>query len=385
MLLTQTMFGQALRGFVYDEYNQPIPFANIYFKFQANGTTSDAAGKYFYQFSDPGVIELVVTAVGYENKSIKIIIPDKKDIVQNIWLQTDVEQLNEVLVKSKKRDPAYEIIQAAIKQKDKWKKQYESSISEVYIKAKEEISEKEKKRRKKLKEQERIEKENKKQNNPDVFSEEESKQQKEINKIANSMNMFELQLTRHYQYPSNIKEVRSAHKKFGSTYGLFFSNTSEAEFNFYTNLMSVDVLNDQPLISPLHVTSVLTYKFNLIETTFFNEQMLYKIKVTPRKKGNAAWTGHIWVLDKEFCILKVDLSLSKGGLIMYDDFNIKQEYTFENDSVLVLTKQDFKYASKAGNRNFSGTTMVRYSDYQINPHFDKKFFNNEIAITTDEA
>ena len=148
MLLAQTMFSQALRGFVYDEFNQPIPYANIYFKFQGNGTTSDVGGKYFYQFSDPGVIELVITAVGYNNKSIKIIIPDKKDIVQNIWLQTDMEQLNEVLVKSKKRDPAYEIIQASIKQKDKWRKQFESSISEVYIKAKEVISAKEKKRRK---------------------------------------------------------------------------------------------------------------------------------------------------------------------------------------------------------------------------------------------
>ena len=106
ILLTQTIFSQALRGFVYDELNQPIPYANIYFKFQANGTTSDVGGKYFYQFSDPGVIELVITAVGYNNKSIKIIIPNKKDIVQNFWLETDMEQLNEVLVKSKKRDPA---------------------------------------------------------------------------------------------------------------------------------------------------------------------------------------------------------------------------------------------------------------------------------------
>ena len=37
-------------------------------------------------------------------------------------------------------------------------------------------------------------------------------------------------------------------------------------------------------------------------------------------------------------------------------FNLKQEYGFETDSVLVLTKQDFEYESKAGNRNFSGST-----------------------------
>ena len=47
MLLAQTIFSQALRGFVYDEFNQPIPYANIYFKFQGNGTLSDVGGNIF--------------------------------------------------------------------------------------------------------------------------------------------------------------------------------------------------------------------------------------------------------------------------------------------------------------------------------------------------
>ena len=76
--------------------------------------------------------------------------------------------------------------------------------------------------------------------------------------------------------------------------------------------MSVSVLNDQPLISPLHITSVLTYKFNLIETTFYNEQMLYKIKVTPRKKGNAAWSGYIWILDKQLLYFESRSAFEQG-------------------------------------------------------------------------
>lgn len=384
-LTVQASFAQSIRGFVYDEYNQPVPYANVYFKYLGNGTTSDVEGKYFYQFSDPGVRELVITAVGYKNKTIKVVIDDKREVVKNVWLETDIAQLNEVVVKSKKRDPAYGIIQDAIKQKESWKKQFNSSTSEVYIKAKEVISEKEKKRRKKLKEQEQIEKENQKTDNPDVFEEEQNKKKQELNKLANSMNMFELKLTRHYQYPNDVKEIRTAHQKYGSSYGLFFKNTSEAEFNFYTNLMDVAALNDQPLISPLHTTSVLTYKFKLEETTFVNNRMLFKIKVTPRKKGNASWSGYIWILDKSFCILKVDLHLSKGGLILYDEFNIKQEYELNDDSLLLLVKQDFKYASKSGKRNFAGSTIVRYSNYKINPEFGKKFFRNEIAVTTEEA
>lgn len=377
--------GQSVRGFVYDEDNQPIPFANIYFKFLATGTTSDGDGKYFYQFKDPGVIEIVVTAIGYKSKVTKIILNDRNEVIQNIWMETDVEQLSEVIVKSKGRDPAYGIIQSAISNKARWKKQYNSSTSEVYIKAKEVISEKEQKRRKRLKEQEEIQKQNERKEEVDIFKEEENKRKQEIEKVAGSMNMFELQLTRHFEYPNNVKEIRTAHKKFGRTYGLFYKNTSEADFNFYQNLMSVDQLNDQPLISPLHTTSVLTYKFKLEETTFVNDRMLFKIKVTPRKKGNATWTGHIWVLDKAFCITKVDLHLTKGGMIMYDEFNIQQEYEMRDDSILLLMKQDFEYESKAGKNRFHGNTVVRYADYKINPTFEKRFFRNEVAVTTEEA
>lgn len=385
IVLFNQAFGQSVKGYIYDQDNQPVPFANIYFKYQSTGTTSDVEGKYFYQFKDPGVVELIITAVGYKTKSIKIILKDRIEIGQNIWLETDIEELNEVIIKSKGRDPAYGIIQRAIEKRDQWKNQFNSSTSEVYIKAKEVISEKEKRKRERAREEEEIQKQNDRIVQEDVFAKEQSIKQQEINKIAGSMNMFELKLTRHFEYPNNCKEIRTAYKSWGSTYALFYKNTTEADFNFYQNLMSVPKLNDQPLISPLSITSVITYKFKLEETSFEKDRMLFKIKVTPRKSGNATWTGYIWILDKSFCITKVDLHLSKGGLIIYDEFNLKQEYEFNQDSLLLLMKQDFEYESEAGKSDFSGSTKVLFSDYKINPSFEKKYFKNEIAVTTEEA
>jgi hypothetical protein len=129
----------------------------------------------------------------------------------------------------------------------------------------------------------------------------------------------------------------------------------------------------------------LTYKFKLVETTFEGARKTYKIKVSPRKAGNASWEGFIWITDKTFNIDKVDLSLSKGGLLIYHGFNIKQEYGFVNDTIQVLEKQEFTYSSKGGNSNFQGNTVVTYADYELNPTFEKRFFNNEVAVTTQEA
>ena len=384
-VFAQTIVGQSISGFIYDENNTPVAFANVYIKNIALGTTTNSEGKYFYQFTDPGVYNLVITAVGYQTTEVQVILKNNENKIKNIWIKTNVEEMEELIVNAKRRDPAYGIINSAIKNKKKWNQQFTSSTAEVYIKAKEVISEKEKKKRKKEEEQKKIEEQTKSEEEQLDEENSEAYVQSKAEKIAGSMNMVEVQMTRHWQYPNKVKEIRNGYKKFGSDYGLYFTNTVEQSFNFYDNLMNIENLNELPLVSPLHITSVLTYKFNLIESKYKGDKLEYKIKVTPRKKGNASWEGYIWILDKDFCITKLDLHIEKGGLYIYDDFRVQQEYKFINDSIIVLTHQTFDYTSKAGGRKFKGNTIVNYSNYQINPVFEKRFFTNELAVTTDSA
>jgi len=199
------------------------------------------------------------------------------------------------------------------------------------------------------------------------------------------MNMVEINMKRHYAFPNKVKEIREGFKQFGSKYGLFYLRTTEADFNFYDNLMSLDKLNELPVVSPLNTTSILTYKFKLEETYFEEQNKIYKIAVTPRKQGNASWSGFIYIQDETFHIVKTDLSLSKEGLYIYNSFNIKQEYELMNDTLALLKSQEFDYTSRGGGRNFQGNTLVQYSNYQINPSFPKRFFKNEVAVTTQEA
>lgn len=385
IVITLTARSQSISGYVYDENNTPVAFANVYIKNIAYGTTTDAQGKYFYQFTDPGVYNLIISAVGFKTTEVQLIMRNNENQVKNIWIETDAAEMEELVVAAKRRDPAYEIISNAIKAKNKWKRQFNSSTCEVYIKAKEVISEKEKNKRQKAKEQEKIEEQNKSE--VEILDDESNSGDAEqaAQKIAGSMNMVETQLTRHWQAPNKVKEIRYAYKKYGSDYGLYFTNTVQQSFNFYDNLMNIENLNELPLVSPLHATSVLTYKFNLIESKFVGDKQEFKIKVTPRKKGNASWEGYIWILDKDFCITRIDLSIEKGGLYIYDEFNVKQEYEFIQDTISVIKRQEFDYISKTGKQKFHGNTIVKYSDYKINPVFEKRFFSNELAVTTDSA
>jgi hypothetical protein len=380
------LFSQTLSGFVQDENNAPIPFATIYVKNISVGARTDGEGKYFIQFPEVGMYEIVVTSVGYNTQETKVIFEVNKDIVKNFWMETNQAVLDELVVNSKRRDPAYGIISSAIEQKNKWDKQYNSSTSNVYIKAKEIISEKEKKKREKEKEQEEKNKDSgETKTDEDIFAAQEQERKSAIYKVASGMNMVEAQIVRHFEYPNKVKEVREGYKEFGRTFGLFYTRTSEADFNFYDNLMSLDKLNELPVVSPLNTTSILTYRFKLEETTYENDRAVYKIKVTPRKQGNASWEGYIWIMDKSFNIKKVELSLDKSGLYIYNSFTIKQSYSFNSDSLILLQKEEFDYSSKGGGNVFTGNTIVTYSDYKINPIFEKRFFKNEVAVTTQDA
>ncbi|MEN8927292.1 MAG: DUF5686 and carboxypeptidase regulatory-like domain-containing protein [Flavobacteriales bacterium] len=382
-------FSQSVTGFVLDENNAPVPFANIYIKSSAVGTSTDGEGKYTYQFPQHGMYTLVITAVGFETQEQTVAIEDNSEVVKNIWMKTDVKQLKEVMIKSKGRDPAYGIIAKAIKNKERWSTQIQSSKCEVYIKGTEIISEKEKKKRIKRRKQEERQRKSqeaaKQKTDEELFDEAVKQQKAEINKLAYSINMMEVKMERHFQYPNKVKEIRSAYKKYGDVFGLFYKNTIENNFDFYDNLMDLYKLNDVPLVSPLNSLSVLTYKFRLVETKFDQGIMVWKIEVTPRKKGNATWDGHIWIRDNTFNIDKVDLSLNKGGLIKYTDFRIQQEYAFDKDSILLTYKQVFDYVEKVGRQNFTGQTTVVYSNYELGVEFPKRYFGNEVGVTTAEA
>ena len=389
ILIQFSVFSQSVTGYVFDENNTPVPFANIYVKASQQGTSTDGEGKYTYQFTNQGIYDIIVTSVGFTTKEFTVSLEDNGEVIKNIWLKTDVKQLKELIITSKGRDPAYGIINKAIKNKKKWNSQIKSSKCEVYIKGKEVITEKEKKKRARKKRQEerqkKLEEAVKEKTEEELFDEATKKKEREISKLAYSINMMEVKMDRHFQYPNKVKEIRTAYKKYGNTFGLFFKNTIENEFNFYDNLMDLYKLNTVPLVSPLNSLSVLTYKFKLIETKFDSGIMVWKIEVTPRKKGNATWEGHIWIRDNTFNIDKVDLSLKKGGLLKYNEFRIQQEYAFNEDSVLLTYKQVFDYVEKSGRTSFTGKTTVVYSNYELDVTFPKRYFSNEVGVTTAEA
>ena len=81
----------------------------------------------------------------------------------------------------------------------------------------------------------------------------------------------------------------------------------------------------------------------------------------------------------------MDLTMEKGNLLIYDYFSIHQEFEHPGDSICVLSNQILEYGVKYKDQASTCTTVTNFSDYNFNPGFPAKFFNNELSVTEQTA
>ncbi|WP_273447117.1 DUF5686 and carboxypeptidase regulatory-like domain-containing protein [Neolewinella agarilytica] len=377
-LLALPLAAQTVLGHITNEFNEPVPYANVLVQELGTGTTSDDQGYYELNLNLEGNYRLVFSSLGYSsNKSSVIVGLDTVEL--NIRLETSGVELNEITVNASKRDPAYGIMKKVSDNRTLHLRAAPPSRSKVYVKAVEEI---ERTARRPAPEPEETDE----GGVPDPFAEEE-KARKEL---LGRLNLLEMEVQLNFQPPHNYKEERTAYQAYGNVRGLFVPRFAETDFNFYRNMVSLTDIADSPVISPLSGTGVLSYKFKLISTDLEGDQIVYKIKVTPRKRGNSTCEGYLWINEGSWTINRLDLGFSKYALKFFDEFRLEQDYTpyetAEGEDIWIVSRQALKYVAKQGKRTtFRGTTTLSYSDYEHNYAFPPKFFGNEVAVTTREA
>ncbi len=372
---------QSVSGYIINENNEPVPYANVFVKELQSGTTTNYEG-YFFLSLEPGEYEFAFSSLGYETKVLPIIVKDKEEVQNNIYLVSSSVELDEIVVKANKKDPAYAIIQKVIENKKKYLQQVNSFKSKVYIKSSEIIDEKEKKKRLLAAKQKKAKEDEEEKLEDDPFE----KAEKEKKKLADHLNLMEMELILNYQYPKKFKEERTAYKLYGSKAGLFIPQFSETNFNIYRNMVNMKGVNEVPVISPISKTSILSYKYKLIETRIEDGVSVSKIKVIPRKKGNSTCSGYLYINDELHNVNRLDLNFGKGTLRFFDEFNINQKYEEVEAGLWIPMLQTFTYFTKQGKyKSFRGETIIKFSDYESNYTFPEKFFNNEVSVTTKEA
>lgn len=361
-------------GYVYDEYNMPVAFANVIFKESTEGTITNENGK-FYLESDQTREGLIISFLGYQTLNISL--EKKVNYDLKFTLTEEAAALNSVFIvtgkQSKKNNPAIDILrkiwerkrQNGLKQFNQYQyNKYEkvefdiNTIDSALIKSK------------LFKGMEF------------VFSEVDTSHVTGktylpmfINEAVSSV------------YGDNTlnkeKEVLKGNKNSGFSDNqtiIDFVGDLYSDYNIYDNYLK---FFDKSFVSPLSKTGISTYNYVLTDSAFIDNKWCYNIIYYPRRKNELTFKGDFWVADTTFALKEINLQASKSANINWvKEIYIEQEFEVLNDSLFLVKRDymmsDFAFNKKEGSRGVYGKRTTLFDNYEFDKPKDKKFYDQEV-------
>ncbi|MEM7109632.1 MAG: DUF5686 family protein [Bacteroidota bacterium] len=346
-----------ISGIVRDKSGEPMPYVNVVIKNTSNGTTTNYKGEYALELKN-GPYSFVFRHVGFEQHEESIELSDNLSL--DVTLNTESLLLKTVEIRSDYKDPAYAVIKAAQAKRKDYLNQAESFSAQVYMRADNRFDEIPEKR-------------------PFFIPKNEMPDSSDLGLIY----LSESEAILHRKKPDNIKEVMISSKIAGNSQGYSWNRAGGQEFNFYKNLILIKGLSERGFVSPIAGNALLFYQYEYIgikeeKDAFGITILVNKIKVIPRRKNDPVFNGYIYIAEDSWRITAVDLNLEDNQIEVFDKFTLEQNYIAVTDSIwLPLTVKFYVHLSIFG-FGISGANIINYSNYELNPDFPPKFFNNEI-------
>ncbi|WNH11105.1 DUF5686 family protein [Thalassobellus suaedae] len=381
LLITFLFFGilsafaqTKVSGYVFDEYNEPVSFANVIFKGSTHGTITDENGK-FYLESDETWNTLSVSFIGYETLNISLTKKVNYDL--KFTLKEEAGQLDAVVIvsgkQSKKNNPAIDLLRKIWEHKRKngliLYKQYEydkyekvefdiNTIDSALIKSK-------------------------------LFRGMEFVfEQVDTSNVTGKtyLPMFINEAASKVYGDNTInkeKEVLKGNKNSGFSDNqviIDFVDDLYSDYNVYDNYLQ---FFDKSFVSPLSKTGISTYNYVLSDSAFIDNKWCYNIIYYPRRKNELTFKGNFWVADSTYAIKEINLQASKSANINWvKDIYIEQEFEVLNDSLFLVKRDymmsDFAFSKKEKSRGIYGKRTTLFNNYKFDIEKDKKFYDEEV-------
>lgn len=387
LIITTNLFSQTkVGGKVIDEFNEPIAFANVFFKNSIEGVITDENGNFYFEGKKNYEV-LVVSFVGFETKEINV----KPGLNKNLVIKlTEGTTLKEVVVytgkTSKKDNPALDILRKI------WERKRKNGLHMF-----------------KQYQYDKYEKVEFDMNTLDsAFMN--SKIFKGMEFIFDNVDTSRITGKTYLPifinesvsevYGDNVakknKEILKATKNsgFGNGDGVnTFIKDLYATYDIYDNYLK---FFDKDFVSPLSRTGINVYNYVLNDSSYIDNKWCYHIVYYPRRKNELTFKGSFWVNDSTFAIKKINLEASKSANINWvKEIYIEQEFDVLNDSVFLLKRDhmmsDFSFSKKEESKGVYGkrTTVIKNHKFDI-PKEDKfykeevNFYDNSVFNKPDE-
>lgn len=276
-MLSMSAFAQGLRGKITGSNGEPLPYASIFITDSQSGTSANANGEYEVRLPK-GIHKIRVQNIGYVSQETSAEVLDAWT-VKDFSLKVQGYLLQEVQVdKGKKQDYAYTIIRNAIARSKFHRLQYKSYQMKVYVKGTGEL----------LKA-------------PFFVKGKLKKEGVKLNEAYTSESVSIVSFSQPDKVTEKVIAVRTTGEspKAGSP-SMFISET------FYQDKVA-------NILSPLSRSAFQYYNFRYEGSFTEGKDIVNKIRVIPKSKGDNIFDGHIYIIEDEWAIHSVNLRTSLLG------------------------------------------------------------------------
>ncbi len=350
---------QKIKGVVTDINGKPLPFASVFIKENNKGTNANSEGKYSFKTA-AGQYTLVCQYVGYKKEERKITLADE-DIELNFILSLQEMTLGEVVIRNGE-DPAYAIIRNAIKKRTYYDAQLDKFQCEVYTKG-----------------QMRIRAYPAKFLGKKVDFEDGDTSKQKMLYLSETVSNYSVDRPNKEKIEVISSKVSGQNDGFGLSAPRFFSL-------YKNNVFIGNNLNPRGFVSPIAASALNFYKYKLEGTYFEDGREISHIKVIPKRKYEPLFSGYIDIVADDWRIYSSQLLLTKASQMeLVDTLRIEQIYRPLNKDVWYISSQVIYPAVKILGFDVYGSFVNIYSNFNVEPDFNKKSFDNTILKYTDSA
>ncbi|WP_374959162.1 DUF5686 family protein [Gilvibacter sp.] len=375
LLFTSLSLAQTkISGEVFDEFGEPVPFANVIFKDSQEGTITNENGR-FYLESDKTYDTAVVSFLGYTTKEVPL--SSRTTYNMKIELAEEASSLGEVVVftgkQSKKDNPAIDILRKI------WENRRENGVKKF-----------------RQYEYEKYEKLEFDLNTIDsalikskVFKGMEFIfDQTDTSKITgNTYLPIFINEAFSKVYGDNIeklqKEILEGNKNSGFSNNqtiIEFVKDLYSDYDVYDNYIK---FFDKAFTSPLSRTGINVYNYVLLDSAYIGDKWCYNIVYYPRRKNELTFKGDFWVNDTTWAIKEINMQATKSANLNWvREVYIEQEFDVLNDSIFLITRDyflsDFSLRKKEGARGIYGKRTTLYDNYQFDKPKERDFYKVQV-------
>ncbi len=361
-------------GYVFDEYDLPVAYANIIFKGTSKGTITDENGK-FYLESDDNHETLEISFLSYETQVVTL----EKRVNYNLKfvLKEAVAALEEVVIVSgrqpKKNNPAIDILRKIwANKRSNGLKQYKQYQYDKYEKVEFDLNTIDSS----------VIKSKLFRGMEFVFN------QVDTSKVTGKtyLPMFINEKSSEV-YGDNIikenREILKGNKNSGFSNNqviIDFVDDLYSDYDVYDNYLK---FFDKSFTSPISRTGIQTYNYVLSDSTFIDNKWCYNIIYYPRRKNELTFKGDFWVADTTFAIKSINMQASKSANINWvKEIYIEQEFDVLNDSVFLIKRDyfmsDFAFNKKEKSKGIYGKRTTLYNNYKFDIEKEQKFYKEKV-------